>query len=164
MRKTGPNQIIMLPSCKIGIILNSPKYGDHLAIVDSTDYFKIKEFRWSLQKTERLSYAICKSKIRYLHKHIFPQWDIIDHIDGNGLNNSKSNLRLCTAATNSMNRRPNIGQKTKGIYKLPSEKFRVRVSFCGRRIDVGSFTRLTDAIEAYNLKVKELHKDFAKLI
>lgn len=71
--------------------------------VDLKDWPDICTVRWSAKKQGRLIYiASSSSAERYLHRAIMKPGHglVVDHIDGNGLNNCRSNLRLCTLAQN----------------------------------------------------------------
>lgn len=84
------------------------------AIVDDEDFERVNQFRWTAVKHEITWYAhrnthkdegISQKKI-YLHRFILcPSSDIeVDHIDGDGLNCRRSNMRLATSSQNKMNR------------------------------------------------------------
>ncbi len=82
-------------------------------IIDKEDYDKIKYYKIFLSKGYALI-NICKSKI--LHRFLMNVTDpliYIDHIDGNKLNNSKSNLRISNAKLNAQNR---TSKKSSGKY------------------------------------------------
>lgn len=71
--------------------------------VDLKDWPDVRATRWSAKKQGRLIYIANSNAVgRYLHRAIMnPGPDlVVDHIDGNGLNNCRSNLRLCTLAEN----------------------------------------------------------------
>ena len=89
------------------------------AIVDDEDYEGLIKNKWHFRdvKSEfRIGYA-CRSvrleggkRIIMMHRQVMGLgWDTsiqVDHIDGNGLNNQKSNLRICNNSENHMNQRP----------------------------------------------------------
>lgn len=94
--------------------------GKYVALVDDEDYEALNSFRWCAYKHGNTFYAARsimsngkKSTIR-MHQMIL-RGTGIDHIDGNGLNNQKSNLRFCTKSENAMNMRKH--KNTTSIYK-----------------------------------------------
>jgi len=91
-------------------------------VVDAEDYPSLSQFTWFAEGTPNNYYAVRKEngKSIKMHRQILnaPDHLVVDHIDHNGLNNRKSNLRLCTFAENCRNLR-NIRPKTskyKGVH------------------------------------------------
>lgn len=84
-----------------------------LAMVDDTDFDMLREFGWVLTST---GYAIrsCRGKTEYMHRLILNLPALsVDHIDGNKLNNQKSNLRAVSQGINMYNKRTN--SKFRGV-------------------------------------------------
>ncbi len=87
------------------------------AIVDNDDFAELNQWKWCATKGRR-NYTFYAGRnvpnkgkkppqIKLLmHRFIAkcPKGKIIDHIDGDGLNNRKSNLRICTQMENQLNR------------------------------------------------------------
>ena len=139
--------------------------------IDSEDYEKIKSYNWYYHSS---GYAACKQKINNIWKTILlhrvimncPNNKQIDHINGNGLDNRKENLRICTHAENGRNTKKRKGttSKYKGIYWYKAlSKWSVRIRFNYKWIFIGYFNDEKEAAKAYNEKAKELFGKFAKL-
>ena len=92
------------------------KYGDKIMLIDEEDYDKIKDLNITLNTTSNRHtyyakhrlYENCKYvKNIHIHRLIMGLGDYkedkrqVNHIDGNGLNNQKSNLEICSAMYNS---------------------------------------------------------------
>jgi hypothetical protein len=94
-----------------------------------------------------------------------PEGMVVDHINGNGLNNRRSNMRNCTRAQNSANRRPKRGAASpyKGVFPRPDGKFEASICHDGRKQYLGRFENEIEAARAYDKKAKELHGEFAYL-
>ena len=94
-----------------------------------------------------------------LHNGNLP--DLIDHIDGDRANNVLSNLRIADKQTNSANRNKNLNNTTgyRGVVKI-GNRFRATIGYKGTRYDLGMFDTAKLAHQAYELKSKELRKDF----
>jgi len=79
------------------------------AIVDAEDYDWLNKHKWCACKVKQTYYAKRKGKGKLvcMHRQITsaPPHLLVDHINRNGLDNRKKNLRLCTRAENSRNRR-----------------------------------------------------------
>jgi hypothetical protein len=143
------------------------------AIVDVADYLKVKNYKWCLflsknkAKSER-RYAQSKieGKLIYLHQFLMGTRDGTDHRDGDGLNNRRGNLRLCTSSQNSCNqkigKRNSSGFKGVGFY-LPTSKWRARIDYKGKGRHIGYFNSPEEAAKAYNDKAKIFHGEFARL-
>ncbi|AUR96595.1 HNH nuclease, partial [Vibrio phage 1.228.O._10N.261.49.C1] len=77
--------------------------------------------------------------------------DMVDHIDGNGLNNAWSNLRESNQLDNQHNRKTNRNNNTgvSGVgWCSSSEKWRARISDNGKRLNLGRFDSFDDAVKA----------------
>jgi hypothetical protein len=90
----------------------------------------------------------------------------IDHLDGNGLNNQRSNLRFATKSENGMNRQKQ--ENTTSIYKGVSwhkhnRKWVAYITINGKRSHLGYFISEVDAAKVYNQKAIELFCEFANL-
>ena len=117
---------------------------------------------------------IWDKKAQYLHRWLFnldkDDKRVVDHIDGNKLNCSRENLRLCTVSEN-MHNRNKIGKngktasKYKGVVKDKSNSIKW-VAMCRKDnvvYRIGSYDTEKEAAIAYNNKVKELYNGFATL-
>jgi len=93
-----------------------------------------------------------------------PRMDV-DHINGNGLNNTRENLRLCTRSQNMMNQRLKGGtSRFRGVSWLKGgAKWHAQVRANGKRLHLGLFTDETEAAMAYDAAARELFGDFARL-
>lgn len=140
--------------------------------VSDEDFARLSELKWHVLeiKKAKLNYAVRsvaykgKSTKRYMHKELVPcpKGFVIDHIDGDGLNNTRENLRVCSHLENMRNRKPQKGMKHAGIFEV-KKGFSARIWHEGRTIDLGIFKTEEEAIEVRNNKAKELRGEFAKL-
>lgn len=92
----------------------------------------------------------------------FPK-TIIDHIDGNPLNNRPDNLRLATASTNNWNRKLNINSSTgiKGVRVHKNGNYEARIMCNKVSYYLGVFNTIEEASVAIESKREELHGEFA---
>ncbi len=86
----------------------------------------------------------------------------VDHIDGDGLNNQRQNLRLCTRAQNLMNRGLNRANKSgyKGVIWCKG-KWMAYIVKDRKQVYLGRFTEKLQAYKVYCKAAKELHGEFA---
>lgn len=93
--------------------MNISTSSGHLVVVDACDYELLSRFRWSVQTNKSgVQYAVTYGlgKKTYMHRLILGLKDSamhVDHIDGDGLNNTRLNMRVCSHAENMRNRRFN---------------------------------------------------------
>ena len=91
----------------------------------------------------------------------------VDHINGNGLDNRKANLRAATALQNSWNCRKTRRKKSskyKGVSWLKRQKiWQSRIQANGKMIFLGNFKDEKKAAEVYDQAAQKHHKEFAVL-
>lgn len=140
--------------------------GKYVAIVDDEDYEWLNSYRWCFDGR----YAQRRNKIEgHVRMHMLimqPQDEKgVDHINGNPLDNRKSNLRVCSQGDNSKNMSKHFDStsKYKGLSKTKNGKWEVRVCKNYKPTRVGLFNDEVEAAKAYDQKAKELHGEFAKL-
>jgi hypothetical protein len=85
---------------------------------------------------------------------------VVDHINGNGLDNRRCNLRICTPAQNGLNSRPRVDGKSrfKGVFPH-GDRWRAKVG--GRHL--GLFDDEVEAAKARDRLARKLHGKFARL-
>lgn len=140
------------------------------ALVDDCDYLGLCRYKWKAVKIKRTFYVFKSECGRQLsmHRHILglkKRSDFCDHIDGDGLNNQRSNLRVCTVQENNQNKRgyKNNVQGLKGVKKVSPRRYMARITNFGKIFYLGTFDCPKKAAIAYNEKAKELHGAFARL-
>ena len=149
------------------------------AIVDDADYEHVSKHKWfsmirrRADGTERV-YAARNAKLadgrrttQYMHNVLAgtQKGMCTDHVDGNGLNNRRSNLRVCTQTENARNTCPRKGSsKYKGVYwSSDKNRWRAQIRVRGKSFYIGCFTNETDAARAYDAAAMKLHGEFARL-
>jgi len=139
--------------------------------VDPEDYDALSKYKWYAVKRSRQYYAVAKvgqKKVR-MHRLIMkaPKGKVVDHINHNGLDNRKANLRLATEQQNTWNKRKQVGDyssKYKGVAWVKSkQRWRSKITCNSRDISLGYFDDEKTAAEAYDDKAKELFGEYASL-
>lgn len=90
---------------------------------------------------------------------------VVDHINGNPLDNRRSNLRLCSRAENARNRAANdrwMGSKYKGV-TVYKDRWKAKITHDGIKCDLGCYENEEDAARAYDKMALLLHREFARL-
>ena len=107
-----------------------------------------------------------KPKSIYMHRMIlgFPTLDV-DHVDGNSLNNQRSNLRTCTRSENMMNQsKEHVDGEFKGVYwRKRTEKWRACIKKDRVQYELGEYDSKLDAALAYNAAAQHLFGEYARL-
>lgn len=158
------------------LTINSKKHGPQSVFFDDHDHNLImSQNSWILHKRKNTFYAYCQLNIRkgerfkiYMHRLImnFPDNKDIDHRDGNGLNNRRSNLREAGRSQNIANQKRTYTNQTgfKGVHfeKRNNSYFALLMVNRKRKVKVG-FKSPIEAAKKYN-ELATLHfGEFAKL-
>lgn len=142
------------------------------ALIDDEDFEWLNQWKWSYAGGYAQAYmgGGRKNPIKMqLHRYIMctPEGMSTDHINGDGLDNRKSNLRICTHKQNMYNvgaRRPrNRPGKYVGVEQLPGGSWRARIRPDKRNIHIGCYITEEEAAEAYNRAAIKYYGSFAKL-
>jgi hypothetical protein len=143
------------------IILYDP-HGKEIGrtIIDLGDIQICKKYKWQLHESGGNKFYVVtrtndtKKNIR-LHRLILDFWDSskdIDHINGNGLDNRKNNLRIATRQENMMNQRVLPSNNTSGYigvtWNKKLNKWDAQIKFNKKHIHLGDYINIEDAARA----------------
>lgn len=135
-------------------------------VFDKQDFDLIKDHSWSL--TNGYPSSFIKGKFIYLHRLVLnpKTGELIDHINGNKLDNRKENLRLCTNQQNTFNskKQKNCSSKYKGVcWDKNKNKWLSQIRINEKHVQIGRYKNEIDAAKAYNEVAKKYFGEFAKL-
>lgn len=152
-----------------------PLSGGQVAIIDAEDAERVLPHKWSIicpkgsavYAQGRVTEGPGAKVVRYLHRYIMqaPKGMQVDHINNNGLDCRKANMRLATASENCRNRGKRVDGLTssyKGVC-LINGRWRASIGFRGTKKHIGYFDDEIVAARAYDSAAIELHGDFARL-
>lgn len=154
--------------------------GGLVAVIDEADACLVLPFKWSVLECNPeqpwIRYALTwigpySDRVRLnMHRLIMqPDKDqVVDHINGDTLDNRRANLRVCSRHDNARNARkragPNPTSKYIGVSWRPDcQKWRSLVTVNGRRKSVGVFSSEVDAAAAYDRAASLHYGEFARL-
>ena len=146
-----------------------------VAIIDDADWDLVSGYRWyAMCVIGRLWYARtdirrpdCKRSALMIHRLILGITDRkvhVDHIDGDGLNNRRSNLRACSHSENLRNHGANANNKSgfKGVsWREDRGKWRARIKVNRKEHSLGYYDTAEEAHMAYCRAAIEMHGEFA---
>lgn len=141
-----------------------------IAVIDAHMAEKVSGFNWICAKSGRSEYAsrtsVVDGKRVHIHMHrvisCCPDLMQVDHIDGNGLNNRRCNLRIVTQQENAFNRKTYANNSTgaKGVHRHGDGRWRAQIRKSGKLHHLGLFKSIEDAHNAYVQASKSLHGEF----
>lgn len=143
------------------------RYGDFIAqtIIDLDDWNTVQNYTWRFN-TNGYARSGSTNSI-YLHQLIINPQDklFIDHINGNRLDNRKSNLRVCTDQQNKMNHKKqenNTSGCSGVVYRKDTNKWTVRIQVNYKIINLGCYESLEEAIKVRKQAEIEYFGDFRR--
>lgn len=145
------------------------------ALVDDADLWKIMPYHWyaargsdgrwyawGRPRTGRRNWTRIK-----MHRLLLdaPKAAMVDHLNGDGLDNRRDNLRLCTNEQNQQNSGARKGSsRFKGVsWNARKRKWRVAFRALGQFYYVGYFSDETEAARAYDEAILKICPEFARL-
>ena len=141
--------------------------------IDEEDLVLIKPYKWFKQRNKNGGrYALAhvyrngKRTSLYMHKLIMdsPKGMEIDHVNGDGWDNRKCNLRVCTRQQNTFNQHrvsPTTGYR--GVYLKRNKNYYAGLEFNGKGVHLGIYKTAKEAAKAYNEGAKKYYGEFAYL-
>jgi len=147
----------------------------YVALVDDEDFEALSKHKWRAV-VENSGYVRAirnsprengKQKTIYMHRFVLntPADMHVDHIDGNPLNNCKSNLRLCTNAENQRNKGKQKKNTTGfcGVVRRHSKGFQAQLKLNRKTLSFGTYPTPEEAARAYDAAALKYHGEFARL-
>jgi len=157
------------------ILLHGRVAAGRVAHVDDEDFELVSEYRWHAQKlpASRTFYAKTKTRqadgsiVNLLIHKLLTGWDETDHINHDGLDNQRENLRETTHKQNLAGRQPNANSKWsqyKGVtWDSRASKWSARIQNDGKTHRLGRFNTEEEAAHAYNTAALEAYGPHAYL-
>lgn len=142
-----PNEYIIHDDYAEIVLFNKDGEESGRAIIDVDNVEKCKQYKWHIKRSRNTDYVLNTGEDRFfLHRLIMNYYghDMeIDHINRNGLDNRKSNLRLVTHSKNITNQ----GEST-GIFKVKSGRYRATICKDSKSIYIGTYDTFEEAYSA----------------
>jgi hypothetical protein len=142
---------------------------EKIALVDDEDYEFLNQFKWQSHFDGHNWYVVRtaynpKRRIM-MHRIIMntPKGLETDHIDHNGLNCQKNNMRNCTHNDNIKNKKPSGRSKFLGVSYDKKNQIRANIKIKSIQKHLGYFKTEEEVAIAYDKKALEIHGEFANL-
>jgi len=158
------------------INVSTKRYPNTFAKIDDEDFELVSKSRWYAYsgRNTTLYCGIAKYVGNYKTIHLSlarflmnpKKEQIVDHINGDGLDNKRANLRICTVSENCRNQkkqRRNTSSIYKGVGAFPGGKFRAYISHNGKYQHIGLFKTEEEAAIAYNFYAKKYFGEYANV-
>lgn len=135
------------------------------AIVDAADYPLVAGRKWHARaRRDGRGFYAADSRGRKMHRVLMtPEpWQIVDHRNGDGLDNRRKNIRIGTQSGNCVNRRRTPGQYLRGA-RPKKARWQAYIKFAGKQRSLGYFATEAEAHAAYVAEATRLHGDWMPL-
>lgn len=146
-----------------------PLTRGHFAIVDPDDHDRMAAHSWwANEAAVGRFYAVRREggRLIYMHRVLMgaDRGSVVDHADGNSLNNARSNLRITTQKLNSCNTRRGVGASGfRGVTQTRSGRWRARIGLNGAHQSIGTYDTALEAAMARDAAATAHFGEFAVL-
>ena len=132
------------------------------ALVDTADFDELNKYRWGYRRQPNKNTGYAVRTVFRMHR-LLCDGDVVDHVNGCGLDNRRSNLRPASRAQNQWNagRTKTNTSGWKGVSRHKCS-WRAQINVNGKRVRLGSFPTPEEAHAAYCEAAKRLHGEFAR--
>lgn len=135
-----------------------------VAVIDFDDFERVRGLKWCAQKMGRRFYAIRgqSKKIIKLHRVITncPPERVVNHINGDGLDNRRENLQICTRQQNMFahqRKRKDASSTYRGVcWHKQKKRWSAQITHNDKDVHIGYFDAEKSAARAYDAKAREL--------
>lgn len=148
-------------------MMEIPLTQGKITLIDDEDWPLMSQHTWCAHQNTPGHWVAESGGSLLLHRLIAgaKKGEMVDHWDGNSLNNQRSNLRVCTNSQNQQNSRSRGGSsRFKGVsWYTRHQKWRVAFNWNGKTIFIGYFDDEIEAAKAYNAAILPRAGQFAYL-
>lgn len=133
-------------------------------VIDLEDLHFIEDAYWYKNKKGYIvsdNYFDKRVRLNRVLLNVTDKKYVVDHWDGNPLNNAKSNLRICTQGENVLNAFPTNLSGANGVRKTENGRWTSNIIYHGKYIRIGTFDTIEEAVKARIDKEKELFGDYS---
>lgn len=149
-----------------------------IALVDAVDFSAVSAFKWAAHPSysrtgerigtyaHRVDTSEGRRRTVYMHRQIMgaARGQMVDHVNADGLDNRRANLRLCTASQNGANRPAKSKSGYRGVYFFPRlNRWGAHLCLHRKTIHLGYFHEIEDAARAYDTAALAQFGEFARL-
>lgn len=149
-----------------------------ITTVEERDYERLNQHKWGVFRGDNTNYAIRsmpkkdgKKKVEYMHREILAiklgrkltKKEMTDHINKDGLDNRRRNLRVCSPRESTVHTGSHKGSSSqyKGVcWSKKREKWEVKMQYRGKQKFLGYFNDEKEAARAYDKIARKLHRRF----
>lgn len=141
-----------------------PLTNGDISFVDDEDFDRIAAHNWYSLGRGKYARTRIGSRFVLMHRMIIEaaEAEVVDHINGNRLDNRKGNLRICTHKQNTMNVATKSKLGVKGVFKS-GKNWAARIRVDGKIIYLGSHLSKEKAAFIYDQAAKKYFGEFARL-
>lgn len=156
------------------LLIHSDTHGDFEILIDLEDVDVVQKYKWGISAAKSPPYdyvryyATTSKNSILLHRYLTdcPNDMVVDHIDGNSLNNRRENLRVCTDSQNKKNCKKYANNKSgyKGVIWYHYRNINKWMSYIcvdNKRITLGYFEDIKDAVECRKNAEKKYFGEYA---